>query len=109
MTTSSRATHVDSDSYDDGKSAPQPPKEPYEVEAFVREAGRASVPWHRRLATRLAPRYPRIARLVRYVQGPRPKRDLSGTLFPLTAVRYCNLIPYDGRTDALPQSHLVHR
>ena len=109
VTISSRATHVDEGSYDEGKSTPQPPKEPYEVEAFVQEPGRASAPWHRRLATRLAPRYPRIARLVRYIQGPRPKRDLSGALSPLTAVPCCDLTPFDHRTDALPQSHLVYR
>lgn len=108
MTSSSRATHVDEDSFEAGKSTLQLSKEPFEVEAFVEEAGRASAPWHRRLAKRLALRYPRTARLVRYVQGPRPKRDLSGTYHSPTAVSCCDL-KRDDRTDAFPQSHIVHR
>ncbi|KAI0734500.1 hypothetical protein C8Q72DRAFT_873037 [Fomitopsis betulina] len=88
VTSSSGATHVHEGSFEMDKHLP---KEPFEVEASIQETGRASAPWHRRLATRLAPRYPRIARLVRYVQGPRPKRDLS------EPTPFLNVTLYTGR------------
>ncbi|KAH9937063.1 uncharacterized protein B0H18DRAFT_1081352 [Fomitopsis serialis] len=89
---SSRATHAETESpYDSDKVTPQVPKDPFEVEAFIQETGKAPEPWHRRLLERLAPRYPRVARVVRYVQGPRPKVDVPDP------VPFLNLTLYTGR------------
>ncbi|KZT72779.1 hypothetical protein DAEQUDRAFT_808764 [Daedalea quercina L-15889] len=92
VTSSLRATHVDSESsFEADKPTPQLSKEPFEVEALVQETAKASELWHRRLARRLAQRYPRVARLVRYVQGPRPKVDLPEPR------PFLNLTLYTGR------------
>ncbi|KAH9837151.1 uncharacterized protein C8Q71DRAFT_706978 [Rhodofomes roseus] len=92
VTSSSRATHAETESsFDTDKPSPQLSKEPFEVEAIYQETAKAPAPWHRRLVRRLAPRYPRVARVVRYVQGPRPKVDLPDP------TPFLNLTLYTGR------------
>lgn len=74
VTSSSRTAHVDTE-FDYSRAAETPSKLP--TDAFqLEELTSTSRPWHGRPSRVLASRFPRLARFVRYLRGPRPKVDL---------------------------------
>ncbi|PCH33755.1 hypothetical protein WOLCODRAFT_94109 [Wolfiporia cocos MD-104 SS10] len=91
ITSSSRTVDIGTDPESAKERLPcKSPAEAFEVQDLLSIPGPPD-PWYRRFGRTLGPKYPRLARFIRYLRGPRPKVDLPAP------TPFLNLTLYTGR------------